>query len=105
VIDIPLDQKVYQIRLTMDLMCEIEKEMGCFSSLISQFKNEQWSLSEVVTLIHIMLASGGHEIDYMDLGNKILGRGLMPYCELIGTLIEKIILGKQTQWPEASVKK
>ncbi|MDE1151397.1 MAG: hypothetical protein PW788_02575 [Micavibrio sp.] len=57
------------------LVMDIEQELGPLPQLAEKFLNGGWSLTELVTLRHIMLQAEGSTVDFMELGQRMTGQG------------------------------
>jgi hypothetical protein len=71
--------KTYVINPDFRLMREIEHELGSLAKLQERFSQMSWEISDLVTLIHIMLQAAGETVDYLHLGNLMLKEGLRSY--------------------------
>lgn len=87
------DGRDYTVRVDMPLVCEIEQEIGSLENLRFRLQNGFWKVTDIVTLMHILLASCGRTVDYMELGNKMLQEGIAPYRQRLGVFLGDI-LGK-----------
>ena len=73
------ENQSYAILPDMRLICEIEDELGGIVSLVDRFTHQQWKVSELVALVHMMLAASGQTADYIALGNEMMKHGLESY--------------------------
>lgn len=84
------ERRVYRIKPDIQLVCEIEDELGGIPRLLEDFSSNAWRLSDLVTLVHMMLASAGKQTDYVALGNKILEEGAEKYLQAALRLLQDI---------------
>ena len=73
----------FLIRPKMALICQIEDEICGLPQLLQKLRGGDWTLCDLVTLLHIMLAEEGVSYDYYDLGNHILAAGSAVYHEKV----------------------
>ena len=78
---INFEKRTYNIEPSFKIICEIEDELGAIPQLADKFLRDKWAITELVTLIHIILNAMGKNIDYIELGNKILNDGLDAYLK------------------------
>lgn len=71
--------RTYRIAPVIRLICEIEDELGGIPQLAADFSSNGWRISDLVSLVHMMLASAGKETDYSVLGNRVLEEGVGKY--------------------------
>lgn len=90
-ISINFDGKAYYIEPKFEIVCEIEEELGASSELMSRFARDQWKVSELVTLVHIILQYAGRTVDYVDLGNSMIEAGLGSYINFANRFLRSII--------------
>ncbi len=81
------------IKPSLSLICQIEDEVGAIPELLDRFKNGKWKISEVITLIHMMLAEAGNSYDYQELGNKLLKDGINIYQAQMIVFLELCLTG------------
>jgi hypothetical protein len=93
---ITIDERVYRIVPDMRIVCEIEDEMGeGVAALSARFLHRQWKVSELVTLIHMMLHVGGKTFDYRVLGNRMIEDGLEKYTHYALHFLNLILNGSK----------
>jgi hypothetical protein len=83
----------YRIAPDMALVADIEGELGGVENLLFRLTNGFWKVSDLVTLIHMMLQAAGRTVDYAELGDLMLKEGLPAYLLQAEGLL-KAILGK-----------
>ncbi len=71
--------KVYIVIPDFSLVREIEHELGGLAALRENFSRQGWTISDLVTLIHMMLQAAGETVDYLLLGDTMLREGLGRY--------------------------
>lgn len=85
--------RIYKVTPDINLVCEIESELGGIAQLLENFTDGSWRVSDLVTMTHMMLAAAGRETDYRTLGNKMISEGLESYrhmaCRFLGGIITK----------------
>lgn len=88
---VAFDGHDYPVYVDMSLICEIEQEIGSLKNLQFRLQNGFWKVTEIVTLMHILLASCGRTVDYMELGDRILREGVGLYRQRLGVLLSGIL--------------
>ncbi len=83
--------RIYKVAPDMRLVADIESELGGVDNLLFRFNNGFWKVSDLVSLVHMMLQAAGKTVDYMDLGDKMIEDGLDGYLASVRTLLGKII--------------
>ncbi|MDH3381900.1 MAG: GTA-gp10 family protein [Flavobacteriaceae bacterium] len=78
-IGISFDNRLYKAKADLNLICEIEDELGGCAQLLNKFSADGWKVSELIVLIHILLQGLGRNVDYMELGRHMLKEGLNSY--------------------------
>lgn len=73
---LPFGGDTFYVLPDLDLMLEIEDELGSLPRLYRKFQGHDWQASEAITIIQIMLARAGHAIDWKELGQKLLAQGI-----------------------------
>lgn len=82
---------LYTIKPTMELVAEIEHELGSIKNLQFRMVHDLWKISDVVSLMHMMLASAGKTIDYVVLGDCMLQDGMEKYKAQALAVLNKIL--------------
>ena len=70
---------MFPMKKDFTLVLQIEDELGSTAALLEKFSGNSWKISELVTLVHILLHGAGQEADYLALGNRMLKEGLDHY--------------------------
>ncbi len=83
--------RVYKVAPDMRLVADIESELGGVDNLLFRFNNGFWKVSDLVSLVHMMLNAAGKTVDYMDLGDKMIEEGLESYLGTARSFLRKII--------------
>ena len=78
-VSVRFENRVYIVNPDFDLMREIENELGSAPALLDRFTQRSWTISELVTITHMMLQATGKTVDYLSLGNTMLKEGLGNY--------------------------
>lgn len=90
-IAINFDSKAYYVEPKFEIIREIEEELGSTSDLLARFAKDQWKVSELVTVMHIVLNYAGKTIDYVELGNSMIREGLGNYLLFVNRFLKSII--------------
>jgi|GEM_PF-6981432 len=90
-IAINFDSKSYYVEPKFEVICEIEEELGATPELLVKFTRDQWKVSELVTLMHIILSYAGKTVDYVELGNSMMTEGLAVYLNFANKFLKSII--------------
>ncbi len=83
--------KVYAVYPDFGLVREIEHELGSISALLDHFTCQNWKISELVTLTHMMLQAAGETVDYLSLGNQMLRDGLNRYLASAQSFLQLVL--------------
>jgi len=89
--------KVYAIVPDFSLMREIEHELGPAPYLLHRFLTKQWKVSELVTLVQMLLQSAGETVDYCDLGNAILKEGVQKHLVSAQSFLRSVLCQEQEE--------
>jgi len=81
----------YNIEPKFEVVCEIEEELGSAPELLARITSDEWSVSELVTFVHIILQYAGRSIDYMELGNSMIKEGLASYVNFANKFLNSVI--------------
>lgn len=79
---IPYDNRLYRIDADMTLVLEIEDELGPLPLLQEKFRAGHWAVTDLVSLMHILLSRAGRSVDFCTLGTHMLQQGLCPYRKI-----------------------
>lgn len=82
---------VYKVKPDMRLVADIESELGGIDNLLFRFSNGFWKVTDLVSIVHMMLAASGKTMDYMALGNQMLEDGLDKYLPQAQKLLKHIV--------------
>ena len=74
-INFSFDGRVYKLVPDFNLICEVEEELGGVPELLERFIKKKWQARELTVLMHILLYKAGRNIDFIELGNKLLKEG------------------------------
>lgn len=85
------EERVYKISPKMSLICAIEDELGSIPALIGKFNRDDWLMSDLVSLTHIMLQQAGRSIDFMTLGDTMLHEGIGHYLAAIVPFLTSLL--------------
>ena len=83
--------KVYAVNPVFELVREIEHELGGIAELEERFADMSWEVSDLVTLIHMMLQAAGETVDYLSLGNAMLKEGLGRYLSSAQSFLRLVL--------------
>lgn len=73
------ENRLYTVVPSLRLVREIEEELGGIPALVTRFAAGTWTVTELVTLIHMMLHAAGKTVDWAVLGDVILKEGTAAY--------------------------
>lgn len=90
-ITLGFDNRIFLVEPDMRLICEIEDELGSIAALAEKFSRQEWKVTELVSLIHMLLAQAGQEIDYRILGNRMMKEGLAGYVSIALSFLQRVI--------------
>ncbi|MEZ0226546.1 MAG: GTA-gp10 family protein [Alphaproteobacteria bacterium] len=82
--------RCFEVTPDMRLVVEIESELGALAMLRQKFSACVWKVTDLVTLVQMMLSAAGATVDYMELGNDMLRVGLGPFLGAVRQLLEVI---------------
>ena len=74
-----LGQEYFRLTPGIRLILDIEEELGSLAGLLEKLQGQSWKVSELVTLVHILLEHEGRELDYIVLGQRMLEEGLRGF--------------------------
>ena len=84
--------RLYRTALDFDAVAEIEEEVGSLAALHGRLIDSTWTIGELVTVCHILLARAGCSCDYIALGQDMVARGFAPYRTVVLQLMKDIFL-------------
>lgn len=85
------EDRAYNIEPNFEVVCEIEEELGSTFELLGKFSRDEWYVSELVTLIHILIQSAGRTVDYVELGNSMMKDDLGNYVSFANKFLRAVI--------------
>jgi hypothetical protein len=90
---IPLrfENRMFVIKPDFSLVREIENELGSISALRENFLCNGWLVSDLVTLVQMLLQAAGRPVDYLLLGNAMLNEGLMHYLAAAQVFLDLVL--------------
>lgn len=83
----------YKVTPDFALVCDIEDELGGIAGLAARFSKGEWKVSELVTLVHMLLQAAGRTDDYRELGNAILSEGVDGHVASVSRFFGLILAG------------
>lgn len=83
----------YKIPLNYKTVSDIESEMGGLMKILDSFQKCQWTVSDVVHLLHIMISHTGETPDFEDLGNAVVEKGASYYMDPIMKFLLAAVIG------------
>lgn len=92
---LPFGGETFYIAPDLDLVLEIEDELGSLPALFLRFRSNEWKASEAITLIQMMLAHAGKTIDWKDLGRALLAEGMIHYRQPVLDLLSLPVTGRK----------
>lgn len=84
------EERLYQVTPDTSLICDIEDELGGIPALADRFASSGWKITELITLVQMMLESAGRTMDFRALGNKMLEEGLDDYLKTACKFLKKV---------------
>jgi hypothetical protein len=90
---IPLrfEQRVYTVTPDFTLIREIERELGGIAALKENFGCGGWLVSDLVSLMQMLLQAAGKTVDYILLGNAMLKEGLLQYLAAAQVFLDMVL--------------
>ena len=88
----------YSVAPNISLLCEMEDELGNLGRLHHNFCHETWKLCDVVSIVHMMLASVDVTVDYQKLGERILKEGIVHYSQMVKGFLTLALLGRRSNY-------
>ncbi len=85
---IPYNNRLYKIPADMAAIQEIEEELGALPRLQQKFSGGDWAVTELVSLIHILLSASGRMVDFRTLGTHIIEQGVESYRAIADKWLE-----------------
>lgn len=85
------ENRVFAVAPAFALVREIEDELGSIAALRDNFSHGGWQVTDLVTLVQMMLQSAGKTVDYVSLGNIMLHEGLMPYLSAAQVFLDMVL--------------
>jgi len=79
------------VKLDFLLVREIEDEFGGLPALQEKFANNNWQVSDLVTLVQMLLQAAGSTVDYVLLGNTMLREGLPHYLATVQAFLDMVL--------------
>lgn len=90
---LPLGDDIFWVRPDLDLILEIEDELGSLPDLQRRFAEGRWTAGEAITLLHMLLARAGKNTDWRELGQAVLISGLDGYRPLLLDFLTQPLTG------------
>lgn len=84
-------QRLYRVTLDFIALGEIEDEIGSVCALHTRLLTGSWTVGELVTVCHILLARAGCHCDYMALGQDMVACGFERYRNSVAKLMGDIL--------------
>ena len=88
------ENRVYAVVPDIRLVEEVEGELGGIAELEERFLCNRWEVSELVTLVQMMLQAAGRTVDYAQLGNRMLTEGLGHYLPAASTFLQRVLYAR-----------
>ncbi len=76
-------ERCFVIHPDMRLVAEIEGELGGVPALKQKFDTANWTVTELVALVQMLLQQAGKPVDFIELGDRMLVDGLVPYLKSV----------------------
>ncbi len=84
-------QRSYRVTPDFGALLEIEDEIGSLAAFARRLSSACWSVGELVTVCHILLARAGCSCDYMALGREMAERGFAGYCKVVQDVMRRVV--------------
>lgn len=84
-------KRLYRIALDFTTLSEIEDEIGSVCALHTRLITGSWTVGELVTVCHILLARAGCHCDYMALGHDMVTCGFERYRSSVAKLMDDVL--------------
>jgi hypothetical protein len=81
----------HRILPDIDLITEIEHELGPLSQIRRALCEERLRISDLVVMVQMMLQAAGVTADYRMLGNRILRDGAATYRQAVRDLLDFVL--------------
>jgi hypothetical protein len=85
------ENRFFLVRPDFLLVREIEGELGGLAALRERFLCNGWRVSDLVTLMQILLQAAGNTVDYVSLGDEMLRAGLPPYLAAAQAFLDIVL--------------
>lgn len=92
-VSLKIGETQYSIPVSFALVRDVELECGGLIMLLKQFQSSDWSVSQVVHILHIMLSSIDSEIDYEALGDQVVHAGASAFFDAIIRFLALAVIG------------
>ena len=86
--------RTFHVAPDIDLVLEIEDELGGLPGLFERFKGNDWKASEAISIIHMMLHHCGQKIDWQELGKQLLSEGIGRYRKPVLDFLSLPVTGR-----------
>jgi hypothetical protein len=93
-VQIRFDHKIYTIAPEMGIIADIEDELSGVALLLQKFSHQEWKVSELVTVVQMLLQAAGQTVDYRLLGNQMIADGLGQYLSAVVAFLRLVLGGK-----------
>jgi|AntRauTorcE11897_2_1112592.scaffolds.fasta_scaffold01057_15 hypothetical protein len=70
-----IDSRRYRIAVDFNILLQIEAELGSLNTALERLKTGDWTLTELVQMLHIMISTVDDQLDFSVLGQKIVNAG------------------------------
>jgi hypothetical protein len=84
-------ERCFTIHADMRLVAEIEGELGGMPALKHKFDTEGWTVTELVTLVQMLLQQAGKAVDFIELGDRMLKDGLLRYVRMVQNFLQEAV--------------
>lgn len=88
--EIEYEKRAWRVTPDMRLVAEIEAELGGLSFLKHRFNDGGWTVTELVTLMQMLLQRGGKTVDFIELGDTMLKEGFAPYLSAAQDFLSQV---------------
>jgi hypothetical protein len=85
------ENRLFIVKPEFTLVREIENELGSISALQENFSRNGWLVSDLVTLMQMLLQAAGKSVDFILLGNAMLREGLVQYLAAAQVFLDMVL--------------
>lgn len=88
-----MHRKIARHTLSVDLVSEIENELGGLAGVYERLSGPDWKAVDVIVIAHMILADSGEVTDFNALGRRLLSQGICGMRHAVRKSLEKGLFG------------